>query len=104
MKKKILLEANAIGAKSQVGTEERHRGRYNSSRENEEVTMKEIDQGKFKEEIQKILLEKMRDKTKSKTIKDDKWKRKKYIECSAKEIQLRTLSKSGYTCGTYKEL
>lgn len=82
----------------------RHMGRYNSSRENEEVIMKEIDQGKFKEKIQKILLERMRDKTKSKTIKDDKWKRKKYIECSAKEIQLRTLSKSGYTCGTYKEL
>ena len=44
----------------------------------------------------------MGQKTKSRTIKDDKWERKN-TQNSAREIKSRSSSKSGYTCGTYKK-
>ena len=48
-----------------------------------EVNMEEIDQTKDiienRERIKKILCEEIRDKTKSKMIKDYKWERKTYI-------------------------
>ena len=58
---------------------------------------KKLIKQKIKENIQKRLWDKMEQLTR--TIKYDKWERKRYIE-QCKEIQLRTSSKSGYTCGT----
>ena len=49
--------------------------------------------------MQKRLWDEIGEKTKARTIKDDKWKGKD-TQNSAKEMQLRTSSKSGYTFGT----
>ena len=58
---------------------------------------KKLIKQKIKENIQKRLWDEMEQLTR--TIKYDKWERKRYIE-QCKEIQLRTSSKSSYTCGT----
>ena len=54
---------------------------------------------KIKGKIQKKLQGEIRDKTKSRTIKDDTWEMKNTLS-SAKEIQSITSSKPDYTCRT----
>ena len=48
--------------------------------------MEEIDQAEIKRNIQKRLLDEMGQKTKSRTINDDKWERKMYIELCKGDI------------------